>query len=94
MTDLEKQAHDEMKVGVDAVLRGRVEKFETTLVPPSAIIEYIESHGGKKHTLFETNGWDWDYWIYRIHVEHGGKDYTVAGSGYYGGVSIERGWEE
>jgi hypothetical protein len=31
---------------------------------------------------FETNGWQWDWWQ---HFSHGGKNYTLSGSGYYGG---------
>ena len=87
---LEERALKSMKVGVLAVLAGRIKEFKTTLVSPSKVIEFIEEKGGEQHTPFETNGWDWDYWI---HVEHGGHHYTVAGSGYYGGVTVERGWE-
>lgn len=31
---------------------------------------------------FDTNGWQWDWWQ---HFAHGGKEYTLSGSGYYGG---------
>lgn len=31
---------------------------------------------------FDTNGWQWDWWQ---HFRHEGKEYTLSGSGYYGG---------
>jgi hypothetical protein len=31
---------------------------------------------------FDTNGWQWDWWQ---HFTHGDKEYTLSGSGYYGG---------
>lgn len=91
MTDLENQVFEHMQTGVGAVLRGRVESFKTTFMSPSAVIEHIESLGGLRDTPFETNGWQWDYWI---RVEHGDHEYTVSGSGFYGGVTLTRGWSE
>ena len=34
---------------------------------------------------FDTNGWEWDWWQ---HFTYGGKEYTLSGSGYYGGHSF------
>lgn len=31
---------------------------------------------------FDTNGWQWDWWQ---HFTCQGKEYTLSGSGYYGG---------
>lgn len=31
---------------------------------------------------FDTNGWQWNWWQ---HFRHDGKEYTLSGSGYYGG---------
>lgn len=35
---------------------------------------------------FDTNGWQWDWWQ---HFTHDGKNYTLSGSGYYGGHSFQ-----
>jgi hypothetical protein len=35
---------------------------------------------------FDTNGWQWDWWQ---HFTHNGKEYTLSGSGYYGGHSFQ-----
>lgn len=34
---------------------------------------------------FDTNGWQYDWWQ---HFTHNGKEYTLSGSGYYGGHSF------
>jgi hypothetical protein len=61
--------------------------------PAGAIIDAVLTIKGteKKKTDegngegFETNGWQWDWWQ---QFQHGGKDYTLSGSGYYGGHSF------
>lgn len=60
--------------------------------PVEAIAEAILSIPGVKRKAldeasygidgFDTNGWQWDWWQ---HFEHGGKEYVLSGSGYYGG---------
>ena len=57
--------------------------------PAGAIIKAVVSIKGmaKKTTEensegFDTNGWQYDWWQ---HFTHGGNEYTLSGSGYYGG---------
>lgn len=58
--------------------------------PAGAIIDAVLSIPGmaKKETEtgngegFESNGWAWDWWQ---KLTHNGKEYTLRGSGYYGG---------
>lgn len=49
-------------------------------IPGVAKIATDESREG-----FDTNGWQWDWWQY---VTYNGKNYTLSGSGYYGGHSF------
>lgn len=58
--------------------------------PAGAIIAAVLSIKGMKKNEddedlaegFDTNGWQWDWWQ---NFKHGGKNYTLSGSGYYGG---------
>lgn len=60
--------------------------------PVEAIVQAILSiQGMKRKELddprygikgFDTNGWQWDWWQ---KFAHNGKEYTLSGSGYYGG---------
>lgn len=58
--------------------------------PAGAIIDAVLTINGaaKKETEegngegFDTNGWQYDWWQ---SFTHGGKEYTLSGSGYYGG---------
>jgi len=54
-----------------------------------AVIDAVLSIPGMKKKAsddavegFETNGWQWDWWQ---KFSHKGVDYTLSGSGYYGG---------
>jgi hypothetical protein len=60
--------------------------------PVEAIVNAILSIRGMKRKAcdepqygidgFETNGWQWDWWQ---NFTFQGKNYTLSGSGYYGG---------
>lgn len=52
--------------------------------PVEAIVNAILSIPGieEKEDGFETNGWQWDWWH---RFKYKGKEYTLSGSGYYGG---------
>lgn len=52
--------------------------------PAGAIIKAVLSIKGMKKNEdgFDTNGWQYDWWQ---HFTYKGKDYTLSGSGYYGG---------
>ena len=63
--------------------------------PVEAIVEAILSIPGvERQPLedpeygivgFSTNGWQWDWWQ---EFKHNGKRFTLAGSGYYGGLNF------
>lgn len=63
--------------------------------PVDAIVDAILSIPGMKRKKcadpqygvdgFDTNGWQWDWWQ---SFSYEGKDYTLSGSGYYGGHSF------
>lgn len=69
---------------------GKPWEDETLHHPSGAIIDAILTIKGmaKKETEegngegFDTNGWQYDWWQ---HFTHGGKEYTLSGSGFYGG---------
>lgn len=69
-----------------ALATGEPWKDEALHHPAGAIIGAILTikgmawQGGVSH--FESNGWQYD-WL--DHFTHGGKEYTLSGSGYYGG---------
>ncbi len=49
------------------------------------LFKALEKNGWERCDVFETNGWDWDWW------ESFTKDnikITVSGSGFYGGCGI------
>lgn len=60
--------------------------------PVESVVEAVLSIQGMKRKKlddqrygidgFDTNGWQWDWWQ---HFTFKGKEYTLSGSGYYGG---------
>lgn len=53
--------------------------------PAGAIIDAVLSINGvskKEGESFDTNGWQYDWWQHFIFK---GEEYTLSGSGYYGG---------
>jgi hypothetical protein len=60
--------------------------------PAGAIIDAVLTIKGMAKNItgegrkgFDTNGWQWDWWQ---QFTYEGKDYTLSGSGYYGGHSF------
>ena len=80
-----------MKDKVDAVING-VSRQENILGGSiSSIVNYLESLGGSYDKEFETNGWQWDYWV---ECYYKGTVYQISGSGYYGNCRFTRIREE
>lgn len=51
--------------------------------PAGTIIKAVSSiKGVTEKDRFESNGWEWDWWKT---FSYNGKEYTLSGSGYYGG---------
>ena len=71
----------EMKAGVDAVLKGTKKSFSSNNINPEMIDKYMVKLGLKRVGEFETNGWDYDWWLHYTKDE---KNYIACGGGYYG----------
>lgn len=79
---------------INSVLKtGKPWKDEKLHHPAGAAIAAVLTIGGMaKNTTeegnregFSTNGWQYDWWQ---EFTHNGKEYTLSGSGYYGGHSF------
>ena len=73
----------EMKEGVMAVLSGAKKKYTAKNVNPEMIDKFMIHLGWQRVGEFETNGWDYDWWL---HYKNPGGDrkFTAFGGGYYG----------
>ena len=49
-------------------------------MPPGTIVAELEILGWER-TEFDTNGWQWDYWIT---MSKGPVNIQISGCGYYG----------
>ena len=65
---------------IQSVIQGEKENVELLYCRPADVQEYITSIGGELDD-FETNGWQWDYWV---KVKIGESNYMLSGDGYYG----------
>jgi len=77
----------EMKEGVEQVLKGKKKIFKSHLIFPRMIHDYMHSRGFKQIS-WETNGWQYDWWL--NFQDKDGKSYTAFGSGYDGDFIFER----
>lgn len=77
----------DMKSRVEAVVDGRLESAKFDVGIPCQFDAFIQRKYGVKRQDLDTNGWDWDFWVTYIIEE---KKYTLAGSGWYGGISFAR----
>lgn len=79
--------HIDMESRVVAVVEGRLESAKFEVGIPDQFDAFLhEKYGVSKQDL-DTNGWDWDFWATYVIEE---KKYTLAGSGWYGGISFTR----
>jgi hypothetical protein len=62
------------------------EEWSHDNISPSVIVEYFESLGFEKDDM-DSNGWDYDFWIY---MHKGDEKITITGSGYYGNIEVNR----
>lgn len=54
--------------------------------PIDVLLEEITAAGFEvDDDSFDTNGWQWDWWI---KMEKNGSRYTLSGSGWYGGLKF------
>lgn len=71
---------EDFKKEIEKVLRGEFTSTSSnTLISPSEIDIYLKSEGLEQGN-FDSNGWDWDFWMEYI---KGDKKYILSGSGWY-----------
>ena len=85
MKELKEKLLEEFKVGVQQVIKGEIEQYNS-LLSMGGIENYMNSIGAEADEM-STNGWQWDWWNPYI-IE--GKTYNLSGSGYYGGLSFNK----
>lgn len=73
---------------IDKVLSGEINLANShELISPNKVDEYLKSVGCKEED-FESNGWDWDFWMT---YSKDGKKFILAGSGWYNnGLSFSK----
>lgn len=84
-----KEQKEKLVASIQNVLdTGEPWEDEQTHFPAESIIRAVSNIPGvrKKDTGLDTNGWQWDWWQ---EFTYKGKDYTLSGSGYYGGHAFE-----
>lgn len=83
---LTKEVKEQIKAEIKKLLTGEIEQVEIDTIPPSKLGDLIEEYGGiVLNDDFDTNGWDYDYWL---PFTYNGVRYTIFGGGYYGGVKV------
>jgi hypothetical protein len=75
-----------MEVAIRKVISGKTKSVEIFGIYPNDVIEYVTKElKGKHKEDWDTNGWQWDYWM---DFEIDNEKYTLSGSGYYGGATF------
>ena len=73
---------ESMKTSIKKLLDDDSDMVKLPGIFPNDVIEFVEKElGGKHNEDWETNGWQWDYWI---NFKINDKEYTLSGDGYYG----------
>jgi hypothetical protein len=71
---------EEFKENLLILLDGQIDTFKTeTLISPDKADQILKENGFAQKD-FESNGWDWDFWMT---YEKDGCEYTLGGSGWY-----------
>jgi hypothetical protein len=69
-----------IKLGIEKVVNGESEEFQTSFGNKEEVDVVVESLGGKALKQYQTNGWELDWWE---KYEINGKIFVANGSGYY-----------
>lgn len=79
-----------LKNNIKEFLNSRKKKQKFSLVVADTFIKAAKSAGCKiDHDTFETNGWDYDWWV---DGTYNGKKIKLSGNGYHGNGEIY--WDE
>jgi hypothetical protein len=76
-----------LKVEIDKVIIGDENEFQSDILCANEISEYLKEKYGVEKEDFDSNGWDYDFWIYYTIND---KKYMLSGSGYYGGITFSK----
>jgi hypothetical protein len=87
MEELKKKLLEEFKAATQQIIKGEILGYET-LLAMGDVEDYLNSIGTEHEDGMSTNGWEWDWGNCYI-ID--GKKYQLGGSGYYGGLSFEKG---
>ena len=69
------------QASIDVVLSGERDEINIDFMSPNEACTYLKGKGATVESDFDTNGWQWDFWI---NIKLNGIDYRLDGSGYYG----------
>lgn len=84
--DINAWAHKQMTEKIQTVLDGEEERVALHYISPSTAVKYLNNIDGVENLEdFDSNGWDWDFWM---GFEFEGAKYTLAGSGYQGTLNF------
>lgn len=82
---MKKQLIENMKIAINKVINGEQKSVSLDGIYPNDVKEYIEELGGEDLQEFDSNGWQWDFWMYFL---YNGQRYMLAGSGYFGDLTF------
>lgn len=85
---LRKLALEDMKDGINKVISGEVDTFNSKLVHMADLKSHLEGLGWSSRDDFDTNGWQGDMWE---SFKMDDKIIEIGAEGYYGGVSVNLG---
>jgi len=74
-----------MEITIDMIINGELEESEFEFLYAGDIAKYLLEKYELHHHEMDTNGWDYDFWIYYIINE---QSYMISGSGYYGNLKF------
>lgn len=82
--ELEKQLTDKLRdtmgIGIEMVVSGQKDQVKLIGARPNDVEKFIKETYDGETGEFDTNGWEWDYWLY---FEINEKRYILSGDGYY-----------
>jgi hypothetical protein len=81
---------NEVLMNVEAVISGEVDYFTCDILSPSEVLSYLEAKYQIEWEWFSASDWESDV-TYVTTVNE--KRFFIHGSGYCGGVSVEREYE-
>lgn len=85
MSNLDNHVKASIKAQVLLLLTGIVKKVNFERAYYAEVKEVLKELNFEDKDNFESNGWQWDFWADWKKYDN---DYCVAGSGYYGNLTM------